>query len=792
MSRRLLPVLLVLFVGSGCAALIYEVVWFQLLQLLIGSSAVSLGVLLGTYMGGMCLGSLLLPRWVSAEYHPLRVYAWIELGIGLCGLAVLFAVPRMDQVYAAIALPGFAGILLRGVIAAMCLLLPTLLMGASLPAMARWVESSREGVAWLGYFYGGNIAGAVMGAVLAGFYLLRLYDMAAATYVAVVVNAGVALLAFGLAAVATYQPARRTPPDAPAPLRPAHTRAIYLAIGISGLCALGAEVVWTRLLSLMLGATVYTFSIILAVFLTGLGIGSSAGSLWARRGGDPRKALGICQCLLAVCAAWAAYAITTLIPSPTFDPTTLSNPLDVFQMDVVRCLWAIFPAACFWGASFPLALACVASPEQDPGSVVGETYAANTVGGIVGALLFSMVLIPQLGTQDAQRLLVLLAAVSAWLVLRPIPFKFAIAGAGAAVLLMASVQPLPWLALGYGRRMNQYKDFAGKPLYIGEGMNSSIVISELTTGARYFHVSGKVEATTEAFDMRLQRMLGHISGLFHKQPKSVLVVGFGAGVTAGSFVLHPSVEKITISEIEPLIPPASTKYFNKENYNVLKDPRTRVFYDDARHYVLTSKEKFDIITSDPIHPWVKGTATLYSKEYFEMCKRHLNPGGIVTQWVPLYESDFETIKSELATFFSVFPHGTIWNSDASNQGYDVVLVGKTEPGPIDVDALDQRLRRADHARVAASLKEVGIANAAELLATYAGREDELQHWLDGASINGDMNMRLQYLAGWGLNYNHADLIYKSIVAHRTFTGDQFTGSDASLDLLRRLLDAQAH
>ena len=201
---------------------------------------------------------------------------------------------------------------------------------------------------------------------------------------------------------------------------------------------------------------------------------------------------------------------------------------------------------------------------------------------------------------------------------------------------------------------------ARKPLYVGEGRNSSVVVSQLPGGQIYFHVSGKVEASTEPYDMRLQRMLGHIPALIHKGPESVLVVGFGAGVTAGTFVVHPEVKNITICEIEPLIPQASSKYFATENHNVFHDPRTRMMYDDARHFVLTTKEKFDIITSDPIHPWVKGTATLYSKEYFELVKQHLNPGGVITQWVPLYESDFETVKSELATFFDVFPNGTIW------------------------------------------------------------------------------------------------------------------------------------
>src|SRR6266404_8670249 len=182
--NRFLPLLLLLFASSGCAALIYEVIWFQLLQLVIGSSAISLGVLLGTYMGGMCIGSLLLPRFVPAREHPLRIYVLLELGIGICGILVLFGVPLLDKLYAVIAGHGLWGIVLRAIIAAVCLLPPTLLMGASLPAIGRWIETTPQGVSWLGFFYGGNIAGAVFGCLLAGFYLLRVHDQATATYVA--------------------------------------------------------------------------------------------------------------------------------------------------------------------------------------------------------------------------------------------------------------------------------------------------------------------------------------------------------------------------------------------------------------------------------------------------------------------------------------------------------------------------------------------------------------------------------------------------------------------------------
>lgn len=779
-SRPYLPILLILFAGSGCAALIYEIVWFQLLQLAIGSSAVSLGALLGTFMGGMCLGSILLPKKISTRYHPLRVYAYLELGIGVLGLLVLWAIPVLDRVYAAVASIGLQGVFLRAVVAAICLLPPTLLMGASLPAIARWIETTPEGISWLGFFYGGNIAGAVCGSLIAGFYLLRVYDMAFTTYTAVLINAVVGGLALLLARSAEYKPSEAAATSAP--VRASDAKTVYVVIAISGMCALGAEVVWTRLLAIMMGATVYTFSVILAVFLVGLGIGSSIGALLARSMARPRVALGLCQFLAAAGVAWTAFMLANSLPYWPVNSVLSTSPWFTFQIDLVRCFWAVLPATIMWGASFPLALAAVAAPGEDPGRLAGETYAANTVGAILGALAFSIVIIPLVGTRDAERILMTISAIGALVALAYMGKALAgyiVAGAIVISFLIWSADGVPWLSLAYGRRSITTTD-AGVPLYVGEGMNSSVVISQLPSGARYFHVSGKVEASTEPFDMRLQRMLGHLSALVDKDPRSVLIVGFGAGVTAGSFTTYPEIMRIVICEIEKLIPPAATQFFGDQNYHVLNDPRTDIHYDDARHFILTTSEKFDIITSDPIHPWVKGAATLYSKEYFEECKRHLKPGGVITQWVPLYESDTETVKSEIATFFDVFPNGTIWANDNNGQGYDVVLLGQVEPTHIDVDALQARLDRPDYATVRESLQQVGFPTAISLLDTYLGRASDLRPWLAGAQINRDIDLRLQYLAGMGVNNFDANNIAAALASFRQFPTDMFTGSAESL------------
>jgi len=790
--------LLLLFAGSGCSALIYEIVWYQLLQLVIGSTAVSLAVLLATFMGGLCLGSMALPRILSVRrQHPLRVYALVEMGIGICGILVLFGMPLVDQVYVAAMGHGLPAMLLRAVVTAACLLPPTVLMGASLPAASRWLETTPEGVSWMGLLYGGNTAGAVFGCLLAGFYLLRVHDMATATLVAAAINGAVALISFGMAS--------RTPHQAAAPEQPATPAAeaapaagswpIYVTIALSGACALGAEVVWTRLLGLLLGATVYTFSIILAVFLAGLGMGSGVAAALVRGMARPRMAIGWCQLLLAGAVAWTAYMLANSLPYWPINPLLSTSPWYTFQIDLARAIWAILPAALLWGASFPLALGAVASRGGDAGRMVGGIYAANTAGAIVGALAFSMLLIPAVGTQGCERVLILLSAVSALFALAPLEWPprmkagallLAAATVG-AVLLAMSVSGVPSMLIAYGRRITLSANHS-EILYAGEGMNASIAISRWDDGAVQFHVSGKVEASTEPYDMRLQRMLGHMPALLHSKPRSVLVVGFGAGVTAGSFVLHPEVQRIVICEMERMIPPVATRYFGRENNNVLHDPRVEMVYDDARHYVLTTQEKFDVITSDPIHPWVKGSATLYSKEYFELVKQHLNPGGIVTQWVPLYESDLSTVKSELATFFDVFPNGTIWGNDTAGGGYDTVLLGQAEATRIDVDQLQEKLERPDQARVAASMREVGFGSAIALLSTYAGQGPDLRSWLVDAEINLDGNLRLQYLAGLALNNSMEGAIYSQMLTYRRYPENLFVVSDRLRPALRAALE----
>ncbi len=779
-ASRLLPLLPILLAGSGCAALIYEIVWYQLLQLAIGSTAVSLGVLLATFMGGLCMGSLGMARLGGLRQHPLRLFAIVEAGIAVCGILVLFGFPYIDRIYVAGAAHGLPGMLLRGFIAAVCLLPPTILMGASLPAISRWIESTPSGASWWGFLYGANTAGAVFGCLLAGFYLLRLYNTATATYVAASINLTVALASYLLALRAPAQTTAGGSPEAggvpesvPAGAEEQGTPwAVYITIGISGACALGAEVIWTRLLGMMLGTTVYVFSIILAVFLAGLAMGTLCGS-WISSAIRPRLALGWCQILQTAGIAWAALMITQSLPFWPIDAMLSTSPWYTFQLDLVRCLWTILPAAFLWGVSFPLALGAVVSPGKDPGRLVGGVYAANTLGAIVGALGVSLWLVPWIGTQNSQRVLLMASALSGLIVLLPYAWNRRskalllglLASLGVAELLAWSVHPIPGEVIAYGRRITSSTG-QSEILYTAEGRNSSIVITRWNDQSIEICVNGHVEATTTPFDMKLQRMVGHLPAILHPKPKSILGIGFGAGVSAGTFTRYPSVEKITICEIEPLIPGISTRFFGEQNYHVANDPRTHIVFDDARHYVMTATEKFDIIASDPLDVFAKGTAALYTTEYFEAVKRRLNPGGIFTLYVPLYESDLRTVKSELATFFEAFPNATIWANTVDGRGYDMVFMGQLEPAKINLNGVEERLARPDYAPVAESLRGIGVYAPADLFASFAGQNSDLGAWVKGSELNRDRDLRLQYLAGWGIDSRLADQIYREILRHR--------------------------
>ena len=670
-----------------------------------------------------------------------------------------------------------------------------MLMGATLPAISRWFDQQDEAAASVGFLYTANIAGGAVGTVLAGFYLLRVHDTVVASAVAVAINIAVALGAW-LWARGTNVPRYEHVSGHEAPRngggegvgvsqRSMNLLPIYVVAGMSGFTALGAEVVWTRQLSLLFGASVYTFSLILAVFLAGLGAGSLAGSSIARRSKDPAVALGQAQLLLAFTIAFGAWMIVHGLPlwQPTrsFLPWVRLSPPLTFAFDAIRCAIALMPATVLWGASFPLMLA--AAGAADLPRQLSRITAINTAGALTGTLSLTLIGIPMMGSQRSQQVLVLMAALAGFVMVSSVrrdrtartvlPGVTSLAVTAAMMLAIWLVPPIPGRLIAYGRSVDSWSSIK-RFLYLAEGATASVAVTEGIAGARQFHIAGKVEASDMDVDMRLERMLGHIPALVHPHPRAVLIVGVGAGVTAGALAIHPEVERIVICEIEPMVPTSARQFFGEENHHVFDDPRVQLIFDDARHFLQTTNERFDIITSDPIHPWVRGAATLYSLEYLQLARAHLNPGGVVTQWIPLYETNVASAKSEIATFAQVFPDTTLWNPDLLEEGYDLVALGRVEPAKISEAAIALRLQ--DSAAVRDSLWEVSLKSAAAVLSTYAGRGRDLAPWLADAQINRERHLRLQYLAGLAANTDERFLIFQQILQYRRYPADLFEAS----------------
>ena len=605
-----------------------------------------------------------------------------------------------------------------------------------------------------------------------------MYDVATATYIAMAINVVIAVRS------RLYPPAEPRPDSSPAREGGGSSRAVYVAIALSGLCALGSEAIWTRTMGLLFGASVYTLSIIVAVFLTGLGIGSGIGSLLCRILARPRLALGWCQLLLAAAIAWTAYSISASLPYWPIDPSISSNIWFNFELDLARALWALLPPTLLWGASFPLALAAAAPrrtrmppgclPVSTPPTHWGQSSARwcepapDRLGGIAARRAVADRVVRHFR----------FVAFAGGVGFVPVPIAAAL-----GCFSIYSVPPLSKVLVAYGRYAATW---VGKSdiVYAGEGINSSVAVASFPNGALTFHVAGKIQASNVPRDMRLQRMLGHLTTLTAPNPRSVLVIGCGAGITAGAVSIDPKVERETIVEIEPLVPKAASTYFGKPNFDVLHNPKVQLRIDDGRHYLLTTKEKFDGITIDPLDPWVKGAANLYTKEFFEVMKQHLNPGGTVTMYIQLFETNLDAVKSSVATFFEVFPNGTIWGNPYQGQGHDMVLLGQAEPLRIDLDQMEQRVDYRGDSQMAQSLAEVGFNSPVDLFATYAGRARDLKQWLRGAAINRDRNLRMQYLAGLGLNLDDSAAIYAGMLAYRRFPDDLFFSAEGRVDSLR--------
>lgn len=766
------------FFLSGASSLIYEVVWLRLLTLQFGSTTLAVSAVLAAFMAGLALGSFLLGRVADRLAEPLLAYGLLELAIAVYALAVPTIFAQTEAIYARAWSAGFDAFALnatRFALALAVLTVPTTLMGGTLPVLAG-AYAAREGAAGrdLGTLYGVNTWGAVAGAAAAGFFLLPSLGQQRATRVAILLNLLIALAAFlaGRKVVPSTRgrasSARRTEGQ---PSRPLARPAVLVAFALSGLAAMVYEVAWTRLLTLVLGSSTYAFTTMLVTFLAGIAGGSLMGARAADRLARPRFGLAVCLMGIGL-AAFATQHLFSLLPRLFLAvfPAVRDAPGLLRGVEFGLAALVVLPATFLMGAAFPLVACVYADVPAHVGRLIGEAYAANTVGTIAGALLAGFVAIPLLGIAGAVTAGIALnmAAGLGLLLMDAQPARDLVSVAMGSLVLLAltMTSPPPWDALVLSSGV--YKEAPTllrlypsggealelmpkrlRTLYYREGVSATVLVAErpsLEEGRQIsLAIDGKVDASTGA-DMPTQVLSAHLPLLLHPKPRQILVVGVASGVTVGSVLRHP-VAAVVAVEIEPAVIEASKKFVDF-NSRYWEDPRLHLVLEDARNYLLASTRRFDVIISEPSNPWLSGPAKLFTLEYFRLGARRLSPGGIFAQWIQMYGLPAEYLRALVRTFHEVFPHVLVFQTNPS----DLLLLGSTRPIAIEPEALAER---SGDPSVARDLVRVRVRDWIDLLAHFILGGEAVRTFAGAGPLNTDENGLIEFGAP---RFLHADTI----------------------------------
>jgi spermidine synthase len=769
---------LLLFFFSGAAGLVYEVTWARSLGLVFGASHLAVATVLGVYMGGQALGAAVFGPRVDRTRRPLRLFGLLELGVAASAVAFLGMMRLYPAVYGPLARLGEdSGVyltVLRTVFAVAALLVPTTLMGGTLPALVRFVartegEASRQ----LSSLYAFNTFGAVTGVLAAAFVLLAALGVTSTLLVAAATSSAVGVAAILLdrraaAALAspTSTPRRAPTPDAPSPdggdalVR----RLTLVGIGVSGFCALGYEVLWTRMLTLVVGTSVHSFAIMLVAFLAGIGIGSHAFSVLARRGGRGARAAAVTFAGTQVAIGAAALGVTVLMRDlPATAQRVQSLLAGVGETEFGARLIAsggvafayMFVPAFFMGFAFPAAAAVWAAGRADQGSAVGRVLSVNTVGAILGAVVSGFVLVYAFGIERSLHMLVVVNVAAGLSVAAAVmlPGRAVAAIPALAVLVLVARGAFPawgrvWDQKYFATYTNNTRSLESPErireqlrdvdvLYYHEGVNETVSVIRPKGSIQTFIVNGRPEASTALMDVQLQRTLGHLPMLLHPDPRRVFVLGVGTGMTLGSASIHPEVERLVLGEIEEgMLGVART--FAGWNSRVVDNPRLQVVLNDGRNFLATTREQFDVISADPIHPWSGGAGYLYTREYFRSVSDRLAPGGIAAQWLPLYELSVHDVKTVVRTFADSFEHVMVWLTY-----YDAVLVGSNAPLVIDEAALARRMAVP---AIRDDLSPVQMGTPEDLLSFFLMGTSGARAFGRGGALNTDDNLVLEFSA----------------------------------------------
>ena len=725
----MLALISLLFFLSGASALTYQVVWLRMLSLVFGVTVHAASAVLTSFMAGLALGAWAGGRIADRVRSPIRAFALIELGIAITAVLVPVALDGLGALYAALHARAPDDLVRLTVARVICsgavLLVPTTLMGASLPVLARYAAGRNEAAARrIGVLYAVNTAGGITGTLLAGFVLIGGIGIAATTRLAAVVNVIVglgALLLTRLAARDAAHPMADTPAAATAPATeiPRTARVILLVAALSGFAGLALEVVWFRVLTLFLPATTYAFTTMLATVLLGIAAGSAIAAARVERSRVPASAL-----------AWVQIGAGVLV---LLSMTALAHTYRIgwrTSGTIQACVVAMLPAAALMGATFPYALRLwLGGSHAAVGQRVGVLYALNVCGALAGSLAGGFVLLPLLGSRASLLVLAAVYVAGGCLVMATFAGRAALLRRLPLVLglFAASALTLPDLYLTVlGRRYGPGE----RLVFRAEGVQTTATVHYNDSGRRTLFLDGLHQANDSDAMVRVHSEIGHLPMALHPNPRRALVVGLGGGVTAGAVAAHRGTT-VDIVELARSVAEAS-RLFAHVNGDVLNRPNVTLRVDDGRNYLRMTTRRYDVVTADIIQPIHAGAGNLYSLEYFTLARRVLREGGLMLQWIG--HRDAEHYKLIMRTFVRAFPYATLW-------GDGTLMVGSLAPLRFSRDRYEPKLRDGD---VLFGFSRVGLERFDALVGRYTAGPDEMRRFVGEGPVLTDDRPLLEY------------------------------------------------
>jgi len=792
------PLILLFLLLSGSCGLIYEIVWMKMLTLVIGNTVFTITTVLTAFMGGLALGSHLAGRLEGRIKQPLKIYGLLEGGIGVYALLLPVLIagtePFFRVVYQHIGASFYFISLLRFVICGLLLLVPTILMGATLPVLSKYFLADPSRLArTVGLLYGVNSLGAVLGSLGAGFVLIPALGISRTIYTAALINiliaafflwrfkdSGLPQLPAGNHKVKKQK--QETAPEIITENPPAVTRVVMAAAGVSGLAAMIYQIAWTRVLLLAMGSSVYAFSLIVTAFICGLALGSLVITRFIDRRKDRVLILALLQGVIGLSALGILHVLGNLSVYAArflFDAPRSFQYIQLVEFAVIFGL--VLVPTFMMGATVPVAVRICTPDARQVGKFFGNVYAINTLGAIIGSFAAGFILIPWLGARNS-----ILTAVAMNILMAGILFLRASTPAlsrrVAAAVATAVIAGLVWypltawdasvLSSGPFLYTGKYKNISARKgigieaamkdkrqlIYFREGLHALVSVEKSSQGDVSLGINGKIDASAKGGDVATQLMIGHLPLLLHQGTQDVLMIGLGSGMTLGAVERHP-VKSVDVVEIEAAVVEAS-QYFREFTGDVLDDPRARLIVADGRNHLALTSRLYDVIISEPSNPWVAGMANLFTREFFELAKQRLREAGLMCQWVQAYSMSSMDFKTIVRTFHSVFPHVTVWEAAF---GGDYLLIGSPREVHIDLRALSERL--VDE-RLRADLGLMRARGPAALMSRLIMTEAAIPGYIAGVPLHTDDNALLEYSAPRAILWQKPTEILAALYAHR--------------------------